>query len=178
LLPFHQVQKDHPTKVQKTFCLSKSKMSFVFHGSSPSPQIALGDEDVSVHHTAPSPIIPPVEHDMGRDKERPRLEILLDKESIYLKGTGVDVEPARLSGHVALYLAESTSIKEITLQFRGKARLLAPTHDSYVFMPLTSLCRDVIIFVPGCLSTRILSHTSSATMNGRFLKVKRNTLIP
>ncbi|KAK0462608.1 uncharacterized protein EV420DRAFT_1628125 [Desarmillaria tabescens] len=60
-----------------------------------------------------------------RDKERPRLEILLDKDCIFLKGTGVDVEPARLSGH-------STSIKEITLQFRGKARLPVPTNESYV----------------------------------------------
>lgn len=67
-----------------------------------------------------------------RDKERPRLEIILDKDCIFLKGTGVDVEPARLSGHVALYLAESTSIKEITLQFRGKARLPVPTNESYV----------------------------------------------
>lgn len=65
-----------------------------------------------------------------RDKERPPLEILLDKEVIYLKGTGVDVEAARLSGHVALYLSESTSIKEITLQFRGKARLPVPAHES------------------------------------------------
>lgn len=72
------------------------------------------------------------EHDMSKDKERPRLEILPDKECIFLKGTGVDVEPARLSGHIALYLSESTSIKEITLQFRGKARLPVPTHESYV----------------------------------------------
>lgn len=65
-----------------------------------------------------------------RDKERSRLEIILDKELIFLKGTGVDVEPARLSGHVALYLSESTSIKEITLQFRGKAKLPVAGHES------------------------------------------------
>ncbi|KAF5357414.1 hypothetical protein D9758_005859 [Tetrapyrgos nigripes] len=103
-------------------------MSFVFHGSTPSSQINLTpDEDV---HPSSSPALPPHEHDMGREKERPRLEVLLDKETICLKGTGVDVEPARLSGHVALYLAESTSIREITLQFRGKARLLTPNHES------------------------------------------------
>ncbi|KAJ7899066.1 hypothetical protein B0H13DRAFT_2337218 [Mycena leptocephala] len=67
-----------------------------------------------------------------RDKERPRLEVHLDNEFLCLKGTGNDVEPARLTGHVALYLAESTPIKEITLHFRGKARLppspYEPTH--------------------------------------------------
>ncbi|KAJ7594523.1 hypothetical protein C8J56DRAFT_440136 [Mycena floridula] len=68
-------------------------------------------------------------------KERPRLEIILDKETILLRGTGVDVEPARLSGHVALFLAESTSIKEITLQFRGKARLTTSSHDSMNLNP-------------------------------------------
>lgn len=80
------------------------------------------------------------EQDMSKDKERPRLEILLDKECIFLKGTGIDVEPARLSGHVALYLSESTSIKEITLQFRGKARLPVPSHDSYVGYSLSTFC--------------------------------------
>ncbi|KAF7376460.1 Arrestin-C domain-containing protein [Mycena sanguinolenta] len=58
-----------------------------------------------------------------QNKERPYLEIHLDNDYVCLKGTGNDVEPARLTGHVALYLAESTPIKEITLQFRGKARL-------------------------------------------------------
>ncbi|KAH8828389.1 hypothetical protein DL96DRAFT_1603061 [Flagelloscypha sp. PMI_526] len=67
--------------------------------------------------------------DSPKSDQRPRLEILLDSDFVTLKGTGTDVEPARLSGHVALYLAESTSIKEITLQFRGKAKLPAPGHD-------------------------------------------------
>ncbi|KAJ7772729.1 hypothetical protein DFH07DRAFT_913614 [Mycena maculata] len=63
-------------------------------------------------------------------KERPCLVVHLDNEYLCLRGTGNDVEPARLTGHVALYLAESTPIKEITLQFRGKARLPPFTHDS------------------------------------------------
>jgi arrestin-related trafficking adapter 4/5/7 len=66
---------------------------------------------------------PPSEHDMTKEKERPRLEILVDSDCLFLKGTGSDVEPALLSGHVALNLTESTSFKEITLKFRGKARL-------------------------------------------------------
>ncbi|KAJ6594246.1 hypothetical protein B0H19DRAFT_1094617 [Mycena capillaripes] len=79
-----------------------------------SPQISLDDDPVAS--------LSRLDLDM-RDKERPCLEIHLDNDYISLKGTGNDVEPARLTGHVALYLAESTPIKEITLHFRGKARL-------------------------------------------------------
>jgi hypothetical protein len=42
---------------------------------------------------------------------------------LHLKGTGQDVEPAVLSGNIILNLAERTSFKQITLSFRGKARL-------------------------------------------------------
>lgn len=75
--------------------------------------------------TAPSP---PADADMGRD--RPRLEILLDAPIYYLKGTGVDVEPARLSGQVVLQLSAPTSVKEITLSFRGKAKTPAASNDA------------------------------------------------
>ncbi|KAJ3783537.1 hypothetical protein GGU10DRAFT_316675 [Lentinula aff. detonsa] len=104
----------------------------------------------------------PIDHDMSKDKERSRLEILLDKECIYLKGTGVDVEPARLSGHVALYLSESTSIKEITLQFRGKARLPILSHESISLnsAPLTFIvCNHEWSFLEG---EKRHSHTLKA----------------
>lgn len=58
------------------------------------------------------------------------LDIALESNCVFLKGTGVDVEPAYLTGQVALTLTEPTSLKEITLQFRGKARLPAPASDS------------------------------------------------
>jgi arrestin-related trafficking adapter 4/5/7 len=88
-----------------------------------------GEESSGFLQSGPlAPGLPP--DDMSKDKERPRLEILLDNENVFLKGTGVDVEPARLSGHVALYLSESISVKEITLQFRGKARLPVSPHES------------------------------------------------
>ncbi|KAG6817496.1 hypothetical protein H0H87_008121 [Tephrocybe sp. NHM501043] len=67
---------------------------------------------------------------MAKEKDpKPRIEILLDTPYLFLKGVGVDVEPTRLSGHVAIYLSEATPIKEITLQFRGKARLPVPPSD-------------------------------------------------
>lgn len=97
-------------------------------------QIALGEEYIVPTHGNSTPssqlATSSIEHDMGKDK--PHLEIILDSQCLYLKGTGIDVEPTRLSGHVALYLAEATSIKEITLQFRGKARLPVPPNERLV----------------------------------------------
>ncbi|EIW83454.1 hypothetical protein CONPUDRAFT_81390 [Coniophora puteana RWD-64-598 SS2] len=69
------------------------------------------------------------EHD-SKDKPHSNIEIAVNSDWLTLKGTGVDVEPALLSGHIALYLTESTSIKEITLQFRGKARLPTSASDT------------------------------------------------
>ena len=60
-----------------------------------------------------------------RTDRHPHLEINVNNDVLCLRGTGVDVNPALLSGNVVLHLSEPTSIKEITLQFRGKARLPA-----------------------------------------------------
>ncbi|KAG7098441.1 hypothetical protein E1B28_000392 [Marasmius oreades] len=147
-------------------------MAFVFNGPPPSV-----DDHHPHHETSTSSFFPFLHHppentgDMQpqhhlKDKDRPRLEILLDKECIYLKGTGVDVESARLSGHVALYLLESTSIKEITLQFRGKARLPATTHEPTTLnsAPLTYIvCNHEWSFLEG---EKKHSHTLKA---GRHL---------
>ena len=70
---------------------------------------------------------------MGHE-EKPYLDIILDAPYLALKGTGPDVEPTTLRGHVALHLPESTSIKEITLQFRGKARVPVPPSESCVIL--------------------------------------------
>ena len=66
-------------------------------------------------------------------RERPHLDVVLDNQYLVLKGSGPDVDPTTLSGHVRLVLTEPTSIKEITLQFKGKARIL-----SYDFLLLSS----------------------------------------
>ncbi|KAH9858504.1 hypothetical protein C2E23DRAFT_864422 [Lenzites betulinus] len=60
--------------------------------------------------------------DRKTDKH-PHLEIHVASDVLCLRGTGVDVNAALLSGNVVLHLSEPTSIKEITLSFRGKARL-------------------------------------------------------
>ncbi|CDO76661.1 hypothetical protein BN946_scf184695.g2 [Trametes cinnabarina] len=61
-------------------------------------------------------------YDKKSDKH-PHLEIHVASDTLCLRGTGVDVNPALLSGNLVLHLSEPTSIKEITLSFRGKARL-------------------------------------------------------
>ncbi|KAI0630418.1 hypothetical protein C8Q77DRAFT_1219962 [Trametes polyzona] len=58
-----------------------------------------------------------------KSDKHPHLEIHVASDLLCLRGTGVDVNPALLSGNVVLHLSEPTSIKEITLSFRGKARL-------------------------------------------------------
>ena len=58
-----------------------------------------------------------------KQHRHPTLEIHVNSDVLCLRGTGVDVNPALLSGNVVLQLSEPTAIKEITLQFRGKAHL-------------------------------------------------------
>lgn len=73
------------------------------------------------------------DRDMAREKHEKghsSLDIVVNQDTLVLRGTGVDVNPALLSGNVALYLSEPTSIKEITLQFRGKARIPPSASES------------------------------------------------
>ena len=62
-------------------------------------------------------------------QDRPHLDVVLDNQYLVLKGTGPDVDPTTLSGHVRLVLTEPTSIKEITLQFKGKAKIPSNSYD-------------------------------------------------
>jgi hypothetical protein len=66
--------------------------------------------------------------DKGKERQRSRLDILLDSECLYLKGTGSDVTPAILSGQVVFILTESTTVKGINLHFMGKAILPKTEH--------------------------------------------------
>ena len=69
----------------------------------------------------------------SRKEDKPtNIEIIVDSDVLTLRGTGVDVAPALLSGQVALNLAESTPVKQITLQLRGKAKLPPVENEMYV----------------------------------------------
>jgi hypothetical protein len=58
-----------------------------------------------------------------KDDKNPSIEVIVDSDPLILRGTGAEVAPALLSGRVVLHLAESTPVKQIILQFRGKAKL-------------------------------------------------------
>lgn len=58
----------------------------------------------------------------GNDSPRSTIDIVLDNPVVRLRTAGTDVEPAILSGHVSVFLTESTSLKEVKLSFKGKAR--------------------------------------------------------
>ncbi|KZT10843.1 uncharacterized protein LAESUDRAFT_693249 [Laetiporus sulphureus 93-53] len=104
--------------------------------------------------------------DMHRDKIAPSLDIVVNSDTLVLRGTGVDVDPALLSGNVVLNLTEPTSLKEIVLQFRGKARLPVSASEplSLSSSQLTYLvCNHEWSFLEG---NRSHSHTLKA---GRHL---------
>lgn len=96
----------------------------------------------SSFHPAPSssppqqrdnrPSYTPLDSEMAREKgdKHITVDIIVNSDHLYLRGTGVDVAPALLSGNIVLYLSESTSLKQITLNFRGKARIPVPSSES------------------------------------------------
>lgn len=62
--------------------------------------------------------------DDKKDDKNPSIEIIVDSDTLILRGTGgAEVAPALLSGRVVLHLTESTPLKQISLHFRGKAKL-------------------------------------------------------
>ena len=69
----------------------------------------------------------------SRKDDKHNIEIIVDTDVLTLRGTGTEVTPALLSGQVALNLAESTPVKQITLQFRGKAKLPPVENEMWVF---------------------------------------------
>ncbi|PPQ65559.1 hypothetical protein CVT24_010822 [Panaeolus cyanescens] len=78
-------------------------------------------------HTIPSPM--PHSTSGG---SKPQISIALDQPYIVLNGTGPDVESSRMSGKVVLTLPEATSLRDLTLQFRGKARIPMPASESLI----------------------------------------------
>ncbi|KAI0256335.1 hypothetical protein BJV78DRAFT_1314984 [Lactifluus subvellereus] len=119
----------------------------------------------ALHHALQS--IPHRQDSVPRkDAKHPNIEIVVDTDVLILRGAGVEVTPALLSGHVVLHLAESTPVKQIILQFRGKARLppLADGPVSFSNSPMTYLvCNHEWSFLEG---EKKHSHTLKA---GRHL---------
>ncbi|OAX35691.1 hypothetical protein K503DRAFT_745532 [Rhizopogon vinicolor AM-OR11-026] len=137
--------------------------------SPPLPPPSPVDDHLSAAlHAALSRVHEDMQHHLPRDKahnphpDKSRIDIVLDSDVLALKGTAVDVEPALLSGYVVLALSEATSIKEITLQFRGKARIPPPLHEPLSLNPSPqtySLCTYDWSFLEG---EKRHSHTLKA----------------
>ncbi|KAH9058789.1 hypothetical protein EDB87DRAFT_1563750 [Lactarius vividus] len=118
----------------------------------------------SALHHALQGVTPPRHADPAL--KHPSIEIIIDSDTLILRGTGAEVSPALLSGRVVLHLAESTPVKQITLQFRGKAKLppLANEPVSFSNSAMTyTLCNHGWSFLEG---EKRHSHTLKA---GRHL---------
>ncbi|KAI0001271.1 hypothetical protein BJV74DRAFT_766350 [Russula compacta] len=87
-----------------------------------------------------------------RDDKQTSIEIIVNTDVLTLRGAGVEVTPALLSGQVVLDLAESTPLKQITLQFRGKAKMPPVENESVSFSnsPVTYIvCNHEWSFLEG-----------------------------
>ena len=68
-------------------------------------------------------------HSDRQDDKHTGIDLVVNEDVLTLKGNGAEVTLALLSGQIVLDLAESTTVKQITLQFRGKARLPAVDNE-------------------------------------------------
>ena len=81
-----------------------------------------------------SPAFSPGPAVSSKEKAQTSLDIQVANDTLILRGTGVDVEPTLLTGNVVLTLSEPTTIRQITLMFRGKARVPTNPTDPYVLI--------------------------------------------
>jgi hypothetical protein len=70
-----------------------------------------------------------------QDDKHTGIDLVVNSDVLTLKGNGAEVTPALLSGQIVLDLAESTTVKQITLQFRGKAKLPPVENEPWVPFP-------------------------------------------
>lgn len=66
------------------------------------------------------------------DDKHTGIDLVVNSDVLTLKGNGAEVTPVLLSGQIVLDLAESTTVKQITLQFRGKAKLPPVENEPWV----------------------------------------------
>jgi len=80
-------------------------------------------------------------HSDRQDDKHTGIDLVVNSDVLTLKGNGAEVTPALLSGQIVLDLAESTTVKQITLQFRGKAKLPPVENEPWVSFPLNKTNR-------------------------------------
>jgi hypothetical protein len=91
------------------------------------------DRDAVAHQGAEVDLLASTLH---QDDKHTGIDLLVNSDVLTLKGNGAEVTPTLLSGQIVLDLAESMTVKQITLQFRGKARLPPVENEPWVSFPL------------------------------------------
>lgn len=88
----------------------------------------------NLHH-----VLHGVNHNSDRyDDKHTGIDLIVNSDVLTLKGNEAEVSPALLSGQIVLDLAEPTTVKQITLQFRGKAKLPPVENEPWVSFPLNA----------------------------------------
>ena len=77
-------------------------------------------------------------HSDRHDDKHTGIDLVVNSDVLTLKGNEAEVSPALLSGQIVLDLAEPTTVKQITLQFRGKAKLPPVENEPWVSFPLNA----------------------------------------
>lgn len=80
-------------------------------------------------------------------EDRSFIEILAP-ETIVFRGVGQDVEPLRFSGAVVLHLSEAVALKDVTLEFTGKAKLPVPPSPDVKPQTSYAIYTHYISFMP------------------------------
>lgn len=103
----------------------------------------------------------------------PSLDIELSADKFYFKGVGSAAEPCLVSGELVLNLTESASLKEVTLQLRGKTRLPSLTESGYVHQMLLLLvpAADTCMIHAEASCSQIISPSRYFHMTGLSLPV-------
>jgi hypothetical protein len=89
----------------------------------------------TLHHVLQGTTHHTLHPDHPQDDKHTGIDLVVNSDVLTLKGNGVEVTPALLSGQIVLDLAESTTVKQITLQFRGKAKLPPVENEPWVSFP-------------------------------------------
>ncbi|KAL4251435.1 hypothetical protein ABKN59_005704 [Abortiporus biennis] len=120
--------REHPEEDSLASALHAAFQSFTSSSQRDRNTSSVNHGPLAVHPTF-IPLGPETMKDKT-EKHQPTLDILVNSETLYLRGIGVDVNPALLSGNVVLQLYEPTSLKQIVLSFKGKAKIPAAGNDA------------------------------------------------
>jgi hypothetical protein len=97
--------------------------------------------------TPPQNMPVPFFHSSSRNHTTPPVEplqIIVNSDRLMCRGVAGNLEPALLSGHVVLNLNEAVNIKDISLEFVGKARIPNDSRSSCVYIVTSRMWRRTL----------------------------------